>query len=88
MHVESLAEIATHNNTITYSNSPIFSYCNFLASNGGVLYVNGMSFINGGSVTGSRYIAIGNALITTGGASSTYIPGSVAGSTSAGGTYY
>ncbi len=39
------------------------------------------------SVTGQRYNALGNSLISSGGAGANFIPGSTAGATSSGGTY-
>jgi hypothetical protein len=73
--------------TITYSNSPAFSFANFTATTLGVIVCNGMTFTNGGTVTGTRYSISGNSDINTSGSGATYIPGSVAGTTTTGGQY-
>lgn len=47
----------------------------------------GITFSNVGGVTGTKYTASLNSTIYTGGAGASYLPGSVAGSTSTGGQY-
>jgi hypothetical protein len=73
--------------TITFSNTPAFSlafaYANLAAS----IRAVSMTFTNGGTVTGSRYFAGGNAAIFVNGAGASYLPGNSAGSTSTGGQY-
>lgn len=72
--------------TVTVSGSlsiPIFA--NVL--NGGRFIKQGSWAYSGGTVTGTRYFASGNSVINCGG-SSTFFPGSVAGSTSTGAQYY
>jgi hypothetical protein len=46
-----------------------------------------VTFTNGGTVTGTRYRAENNGAIFTNGGGASYLPGSIAGTTSAGGVY-
>lgn len=55
MHAAANGWIVLSARTITFSNSPNFSICNFLAGRGGVLECPAMVFTNGGTVTGQRY---------------------------------
>jgi len=78
--------VALHGRTITFSNSPgIFTFATAIGGAG--LYMGGMTFTNGGTVTGIRYTITTNAFIDTVGGGASYIPGSVAGSTASGGQY-
>lgn len=72
--------------TITFSNSPNFSVAFILAGRGGVFDAFGMSFMNGVTVTGSRYSASANGVIFAL-TPDPYFPGNAAGSTATGGQY-
>jgi hypothetical protein len=61
--------------TITYSNTPNFSIANFYVA-GGEIFCGSITFTNGGTVTGVRYILASGSIITGGTTSLTYIPGS------------
>ncbi len=74
--------------TITYSNSPAYGARNFNASEQGWIDAYGMTFTNGGTVTGKRYEVDGVAGIYTSGGGASYVPGNSAGSTANGGVYY
>lgn len=63
-----------------------FSFAFAGAFDGGIMQVNGITFSNVASITGSRYAAQRGASIVTFGAGASYLPGSVAGSASGG--YY
>jgi hypothetical protein len=65
--------------TITFSNNPAFSSRFAQAFVLGLIEAYGMTFTNGNTVTGQRYYSGGNAVIYTGGGSSTYLPGNSAG---------
>ncbi|HEV7601500.1 MAG TPA: DUF2793 domain-containing protein [Bradyrhizobium sp.] len=71
--------------TITLTGTPAFSLAFANADLGSTVLVNGNTF--SGAATGSRYAATNNAVISSGGAGATYLPGNAAGSTSAGGQY-
>ena len=73
--------------TVTFSNAPNFSIVTAFATNGGVMTISSMTFTNGGTVTGTRYLAQVNGVIATAGGGANYIPGNVAGSTASGGQY-
>jgi len=74
--------------TVTYANSPAFSVANFLVGRGGVLECFSMTFVNGGTVTGQRYIAVHCGVIfTSTGGSATYVPGNAAGTVVTGAQY-
>jgi hypothetical protein len=73
--------------TITYSNSPAFSLQNVYAGGAGLVNLISVTFTNGDTVTGTRYRAENNDAIFTNGGGASYLPGSVAGSTNAGGVY-
>lgn len=74
--------------TLVYLNSPAFSARHFNASEAGWLDAFGMTFTNGGTVTGKRYEVDGVAGIFTNGGGASYLPGSVAGTVTNGGVYY
>ncbi|MBN8957760.1 MAG: DUF2793 domain-containing protein [Rhizobiales bacterium] len=87
-HVTVVNGVAAINGvTITYSNSPAFSLQNLYAGGAGLVNIISVTFTNGGTVTGTRYRAENNGAIFTNGGSASYLPGSVAGTTSAGGVY-
>lgn len=70
--------------TITLTGTPTFALFADVEFNA-FLFCASNTF--SGSGTGTRYSAIGNGVIYTGGAGATYLPGNVAGSTSSGGQY-
>jgi hypothetical protein len=86
-HVAANGWVVLSGQTITYANSPNFSGANFLAGRAGVVECFGMTFVNGGMVTGVRYVSLHNGVIYTAGAGAAYIPGSVAGSDDGYGMY-
>ena len=71
--------------TITLTGTPAFSVAFANADLSSTVLVNGNSF--SGSATGARYSATNNAVISSGGAGATYLPGNAAGSTGSGGQY-
>jgi len=71
--------------TITLTGTPAFSLAFANADLSSTLLVNGNTF--SGSATGARYSATNNAVISSGGAGATYLPGNAAGSTGSGGQY-
>lgn len=84
-NTEAFLSIASR--TITFSNSPVFTY--FAISNyASVLHIYSMTFTNGGTVTGTRYVSQGNSVIYVNGGGANYLPGNAAGSTANGGQYY
>lgn len=87
IHAAANAWIITAGMTITYSNTPNFSICNFLSGRGGVIECHVMTFTNSATVTGSRYLATLNGAIFTSGGGETYLPGNALGSTNSGGQY-
>lgn len=77
--------LALHNTTLTFSNSPTFTYFVFCDTNSS-LYCDAMTFTNGGTVIGTRYFANNNGVIfALGGAS--YLPGNSSGVSLEGGRY-
>jgi hypothetical protein len=78
--------VALHGTTETFSNSPAFTYYAYANVNAS-LYVDAMTFTNGGTVTGTRYLANNNGIIYAGGGGATYLPGSIAGAVNEGGRY-
>lgn len=84
--VQSGAFFAPHGATIVYSNNPIFTI-NFYASDGGTMFLAGMTFTNGNTVTGIRAFCTTNSYISTLNSSLTYLPGTVVPSISTGGQY-
>lgn len=57
------AVLAPHGVTITFSNSPAFSGAFAAADSGGRLFVTGMTFTNGNTVTGTKFTATGGAAV-------------------------
>ena len=80
--------INTGGMTITYSNSPAFSNWNFYFESGAMLYVWGMTFTNGATVTGKRYSGLINGMCNTNGGGANYVPGNSAGTTASGAQYF
>lgn len=73
--------------TVTFSNSPVYSTATVNVATLSYASVFGMTFTNGGTVTGPRYSVIANGVIFTNGGSASYIPGSTSGSSASGGQY-
>ena len=71
--------------TVTLTGTPAFSVAFANADLSSTVLVSGNSF--SGSATGLRYSATNNAVISSGGAGATYLPGNAAGSTGGGGQY-
>ncbi len=71
--------------TVTLTGTPAFSGAFANADLSSTVLVNGNTF--SGSATGPRYSATNNAVISSGGAGASYLPGNAAGSTGAGGQY-
>jgi hypothetical protein len=71
--------------TITLTGTPAFSAAFANADLGSTVLVNGNTF--SGAATGVRYSVTNNAVISSGGAGATYLPGNAAGSTGSGGQY-
>jgi hypothetical protein len=71
--------------TVTLTGTPAFSAAFANADLGSTVLVNGNAF--SGAATGVRYSATNNAVISSGGAGATYLPGNAAGSTGSGGQY-
>lgn len=74
--------------TITYLNSPVFSGRHFHSGEQGFIDAYGVTFTNGGTVTGKRYQIDGLGAIFTNSGGASYLPGDVAGTTANGGVYY
>ena len=85
MIAEICGQISIINGTVTLSGTPAFSQQFAASETGSVINIYGETY--SGAATGTRYLALSNGVIETYGQSSTYLPGSVAGSTSAGGQY-
>jgi hypothetical protein len=83
---DALGLIVATGRTVTFSNAPNFTYTAFTQFCGQVR-IDGMTFTNGNTVTGTRYVSQDNGVIFTGGGGANYIPGNAAGSTSNGGLY-
>ncbi len=77
--------VRVQSKTITLTGTPAFSTAFANADLGSTVLVNGNTF--SGPATGARYSATNNAVISSGGAGATYLPGNAAGSTGAGGQY-
>jgi hypothetical protein len=77
--------VRVQSKTITLTGTPAFSLAFANADLSSTVLVNGNSF--SGSATGARYSATNNAVISSGGAGATYLPGNAAGSTGSGGQY-
>jgi hypothetical protein len=87
IHIISNGYVNVATRTVSYPNAVSFSLWNIGAGRGGVVDGFGMSFVNPANVSGQRYIAQHNGVLFTAGAGATYLPGSVTGSTTAGGVY-
>lgn len=87
IHVASTGFISLVGATVTYIGSRAFNTANFLAGRGAVVDCYGMSFVNGASVSGPRYVANHNGVLFTNGGGANYFPGSSAGVVSTGGLY-
>lgn len=72
--------------TITLTGTPNYSNA-FAKADGGTVYFWSPGTTWSGSATGKRYDAIGNGVVNSFGAATTWLPGSVAGTTSTGGQY-
>jgi hypothetical protein len=77
--------IQAFGNTVTLSGTPAFSSGFAFAGRASLIECYGMTF--SGLATGTRYISGENSLIFTNAGGASYLPGSVAGSTSNGGLY-
>lgn len=73
--------------THTFSNIAIYSSSVFWAYAGGILGINGQTWVNAGNASGSRFRSEYGGQIVTGSGSLTYLPGSTAGTTATGGQY-
>lgn len=71
--------------TISVLNEPAFSTAFANISALGLALINSNTFM--GAATGARYSVTGNGVAVTGGGGANYLPGTLAGSTSAGGQY-
>jgi hypothetical protein len=78
--------IRVQGKTITLTGPPNFSAAFANADLNSTVLVNGNTF--SGAATGARYSATNNAVISSGAAGATYLPGNAAGSTSGGGQYF
>jgi len=76
------------NRTVTYLNSPAYGARHWNASEQGWIDGYGMTFVNGGTVTGKRYEVDGLGGIYTAGGGASYVPGDSAGSEANNGKYY
>jgi len=86
-HILNNGYVVVQQRTITYSNSPAFFSANFYCSNLGYLGAFGMTFTNGGTVTGKRYEVNANGVMYTNAGGASYFPGNSAGSAATGGQY-
>jgi hypothetical protein len=77
--------VRVQSKTVTLTGTPAFSLAFANADLSSTVLVNGNSF--SGSAAGARYSATNNAVISSGGAGATYLPGNAAGSTGSGGQY-
>ena len=72
--------------TINTAGAPAFSSAFANISNLGIAFVDGNTFTGTGA-TGSRYAVVGNGVLYTAGAATTYLPGNAVGTTGTGGQY-
>lgn len=84
VHAYAMGEISIGYNTITVTGTPAFSVY-FAGTAVGFISFEGSTF--SGGATGTRYLSHKNGVIDTNSAGSTFLPGSVAGSTATGGQY-
>lgn len=82
------ATVMIQGRTCTFSNSPVFSQAFCYARYMSMVRINGMTWANGGTVTGKRYNVLSNSIIDTVGGGAAYLPGSISGSVSTQGQYY
>ena len=88
VNVENSATVIVGGRTITFATNPTNFSGNFAEAFGAsIAYLNSMVFTNFAYATGAKYLAYGNGVIYTNGASTSYLPGNSAGSTSSGGQY-
>lgn len=73
--------------TVTCTNNPVFAIGFAVATMAGTVYMPGWSYSGCGGVTGPRYNATLNGIISTLNAGPNYFPGSVAGASLNGGKY-
>lgn len=86
MRAPALSVIVFTNVTLTLTGTPNFSASFANAIRGGQIIVTGLT-IASGSATGKRYDVTGNASIDTNGGGASYLPGDVAGTTTADAEY-
>lgn len=79
------AQLRIQSLTITITGTPAFGGQFITVGRGGNILANGLTF--SGTATGKRYTSGENSILFTGGAATTYFPGSVAGTTATGGLY-
>ncbi len=84
---QGLSFINVAGRTVTFSNSPVFGGLFAHTAHAGVTWVFSMTFTNGNTVTGTRYLAEANGVIFTNGGGASYLPGSTGGSAATGGQY-
>lgn len=77
--------IVVQNVTVTLTTTPAFSWAFCGVEALGLVAFNGTVF--SGAATGARYSVASNAVIDTGGAGATYLPGNAAGTATTGGQY-
>lgn len=77
--------VALHGTTETFSNSPVFTFYAY-ADTGGTLFVDGMTYTNKATVTGTRFFAASEGMIYALG-NATYLPGNSTGVEYEGGRY-
>lgn len=80
------AAIALHGATVTFSNSPnLVTFAQ--AVSGGQLFIDSMTFVNGNTVTGTKFNAASNGVINTLATDINYLPGTNPGNAAFGGYY-
>lgn len=81
---ENQGQIDVAGRTITFANSPAYSTQTIGAYEQSLVKVDGVTWTNGGTVTGPKFFARYNSVILTGTGDGTSIPGNSAGSTGSG----
>lgn len=84
---QTTGQVYVHGSTITFSNSPVWTTAGLYAAGLGNIYAGGMTFTNGGTVTGPRFSVNTNGNINIAGGGTSYFPGVGTGSVSLGGQY-
>ena len=84
LYEDSGGQIGLSNSTVTFSNSPAYSGQTVTAFAGTTMQLGGVTWTNGGTVTGAKYFCRGATTIETDTGSGASIPGSVAGTTGTG----